>query len=79
MKTTKEILEDIEMAKAVSEPDEWKQWDKLQQIIKLIECLNEVTGLTEIELLTKWQGVLAKKGDEKGIESLDQIKMLYIN
>jgi hypothetical protein len=79
MNTTKQILQDIEMAKAVSEPDEQSHWDRLQKLIKLIECLNEVTGLTEIELLTKWQSALAKKGDEAGIESLDQIKMLYIN
>ncbi len=50
---------------------------KTQMIKQLVESVAAQTGSTEVEILSRWQGELAKKGNEEGIDILHDIKMEY--
>lgn len=47
------------------------------QIKNEIEKTAKEANCSEIEIISQMQGILAKKGDEKGILELHQLKMEY--
>jgi hypothetical protein len=51
----------------------------IQELKEIVEAVAYLTGETEIEIITKWQGRFATKKNEAAIQKLHNLKMQYYN